>query len=423
MTKIQHLNETLYQYDTKGKIRVWNIRVEEENNSLCNIISEAGIENGAMVKTTTPITEGKNIGKANETTIIQQAIADAKTEINKKIKSGYTNDRNNIKSKEETATIKKPMKGYAYSPNPNKTNPKDKSLSLDDLDIRNKEIGIQRKLDGWRCIIYVDDTDIIFHTSSGEITLPFPQIEQSIRRSYDLLKEKQNITSLFLDGEIYRHNLNLIKDNKNNITNFFYKDNTSGFNATASACASTKNITPIKQNLRDQMQFHIFDVCLEIPYSERRNIIENFYSDTVIPVETIYIKGNEKEIDELFISYLEEGYEGLMIRKLDTPYQHKRSKQLTKYKPFEDDEFKIIGFKESVEGNTLGSLEIELNDKQTAFANLKEELGTDMMKLEIWNNKEKYLGKWVTVEFMGYTPDNSLRHPRAKAFRKGKSLD
>lgn len=421
------LHKTLFQMDSKGKIRVWEIKVVEISDTLTNIVSYSGQEGGKMIETITPITAGSNVGKANEKSIYEQAIFDAKSEINKKVKSGYVEDKVNLKTKGETATIKAPMKGYAYAPYPDRNNKKDKRLSLDDLGIKNTEVEIQVKLDGWRIRIEIDADNITYYTSSGDVTLEFPQVSASLRKSFDKIKdyvkEKYGVEKYYLDGEIYRHNLNLVKDAKGNIVDYFYKDNTSGFNATASACASIKNLTPIKQALRDEMQFYLFDVCMDAPYTTRKKVLEYFYTDTVLPVISKRINANENEIDELFLEYLEGGYEGLMIRKLDMPYEFKRSKQLTKYKPFEDAEFKIVGFRESVQGNTLGSIEIELEDGSRAFANLKEELGDDGTKLQIWNNQSDYLDKWVTVEFMGYTPDGSLRHPRAKAFRKGKSAD
>ncbi len=51
------------------------------------------------------------------------------------------------------------------------------------------------------------------------------------------------------------------------------------------------------------------------------------------------------------------------------------------------------------------------------------------MKKEIWDKQDEYLGKWLTIEFLDYTdqteenPLGSPRHPRAKAFRKGISID
>lgn len=215
---------------------------------------------------------------------------------------------------------------------------------------------------------------------------------------------------------------NVSKD-KNGKIIIEYNDKNGGFQATASACGSVKNITPEKQALRDQMHFYLFDVCLDVPYTTRVKVLPYFYSDVVKEVETIYMDANDDEIVKLFNLFLSEGYEGLMIRQLDIPYEFKKGKQLLKYKPLLDDEFQIVGFLKSVSGETLGSLQCVMEDGRTFHANLKGALGTDDMKKKIWDNQSDYLGKWVTVEFLEYTEDGKPRLPRAKAFRKGKSID
>lgn len=386
---------TLYQKDHRNQIRVWKIDVKH-HISHSEIIIEAGLLNGKLVTTVTPINEGSNIGKANEKSIRQQADFDAQTEINKKVKTGYVDDINNVKAKSETATIKKPMKGEKYHPKG-----KNKALTLDKLGIRDKYVGIQRKLDGWRYRIFVSDSEIIFYTSSGDVTLGFNHIEESIRSCYDKFVELYGLTEFILDGEIYHHGL--------------------GFQAVASACGSTKHLTNDKFRLRNQMQFHLFDICTEDTYQLRQEMLETFYSDCVKEVYTYYLHANEKEIDEMLNTFLSEGYEGLMIRQLTGGYEYKRTKQLIKYKPLIDDEFEIVGFNKSITGETLGSLKLRINN-ETFDSDLKDEFGTDKMKKQIWDNKNDYLGKIVTVEFLEYTDDGIPRHPRAKSFRSAKNM-
>lgn len=411
--------QTFYRLDSKGKIREWSIDVVDNGDGTATLFTYAGIQGGKIQTVPTPINSGKNIGRANETTAYQQAVLDAQTEINSKIKEGYGTDINNLKGKGDTATIKDPMKGDSYHP----TGKKDKSLTIDTagpekhktgelkgkpVGIRGKRIGIQRKLDGWRFRIYVNRTEIKFYTSSGDLTLSFPQIEKVIREKFDAnidyWEKKYGVTEYYLDGEIYNHKL--------------------GFNATASACASVVNITPDKQALRDAMQFHIFDVCNSANYETRQKIANNFVDGVwVLSLETIIINADEKAIDDLFEKFLKEGYEGLMIRLLDMPYEFKRSKQLLKYKPEEDGEFKLVGFEESTEGNTLGALVLEMPNGETFTAAPKGTIGTDKMRKTIWNNQKDYIGKWVTVNFMEYTIYGKPRNGKAKGFRKGPSAD
>lgn len=392
----------LYQIDSKGKIREWNIEVVPVGDGTYNIVSNGGIQGGKMIQTVTNISTGLNIGKSNETTTEQQAINDAQTEINKKIKKGYVADIAQIKTKGETLTIKAPAKGEVYHPTG-----KNKALTLDKAKYRGKKVGIQYKLDGWRFRIHITRTDITYYTSGGDVTLEFPQISQSLRKSFDKIidyvSDKYGVEEYYLDGEIYNHEL--------------------GFQATASACGSVKNITPEKQALRDAMHFYIFDVCLDTPYSTRRKVIEYFYTDVVKEVVTEIVDADESIIEDIFNKALSEGYEGLIIRDMESHYEYKKSKQFLKYKPVIDKEFMIVGFNKSISGETLGSFECIMEDGRTFSCNLKDSLGTDKMRKEIWDNQQDYIKKFVTVEFLEYTKDGKPRLPRAKAFRKGQSID
>ena len=405
--------QTFYQLDSKGKVRVWSIRVDKVSDDLSNIVIFGGLETGKKIETVTPISEGKNIGKVNETTVYEQACKDAQTEIDKKVKQGYVADRSQMKQKGDTATIKAPMKGFAYHPTG-----KNKSLTLDDLGIRNELVILDSKLDGWRYRIHITKDSCTFYTSSGDVTLGFPQIEKRLREVFDkninYWENKYGVTEYYLDGEIYRH----MYDKDGN------PDPMGGYNNVASACASIVNITPEKQALRDAMQFYLFDVCIDAPYTTREKVINYFYDDVnVVRPLRFKVNATEKVIEEKFSEFLSAGYEGLMIRTLHTPYEFKRSKQLTKYKPLIDDEFEIIGFKKSIAGETLGSIQFKMNDGSTFWANPKASLGSDKVKKQIWDNQKDYLGKWATVEFLEYTPDGLPRHPRVKALRKGKSQD
>lgn len=415
--------QTYYNKDSKGNTRQWSIWVEKISNSQFDIVTEDGIVGGKLKGSRVPITQG--LGK---NTIEEQAIADAQSVINIKEKRGFSKDINNLKTSSETATIKKPMKAETYKPYPKDDKEKKSSFTLDKAGIRGKRVAIDRKLDGWRLRVRINKDECVFYTSSGDVTLSFPQIEAQIRKVFDkniaYWEKKYGVTEHILDGEIYRHELQVIKDAKDNVTGHFYQPNKSGFSATASACASVVNITPEKQALRDQMQFHIFDVAIDdktVLDSTRQKIVEYYVDNkSVVAVEKFYLIADEKEIEKLMQQFLSEGYEGLMIKVLNTPYEFKRSRFIFKYKPVIDEEFQVTGFKKSITGETLGSLEFT-TDKGVKFWG--NPMMTDAEKQLIWDNQKSYLGKWATCVFLEYTADGAPRHPRVKGWRKGKSQD
>jgi len=143
--------QEFFQLDTKGKVRYWSIEVKQINENQSDIVIWAGLEDGKKIETITSITDGKNHGKVNATTPYTQAVADAQTEINKKVKNGYVSNKDEIKTKGETITIPKPMKGETYDAKGEKRGGKKGTKNLDDLNMRYEEIIIETKLDGYRC--------------------------------------------------------------------------------------------------------------------------------------------------------------------------------------------------------------------------------------------------------------------------------
>jgi DNA ligase-1 len=113
---------------------------------------------------------------------------------------------------------------------------------------------------------------------------------------------------------------------------------------------------------------------------------------------------------------LKEGYEGIMVRDLNGPYEiNKRSKYLQKFKEFMEEEFKIIGYHDGTgdeKGAVIWDCEIS-SDKNVSV----RPRGTFESRKKLFLEAEKYIGKKLTVIFQGYTEDGSLRFPVGKAIR------
>lgn len=403
-TNVVNGKVTLYQLSSTGKVKVWTMEVIQ-NGIISTMLTTSGQEGGKMTPTETHISVGKGKNSTYE-----QACSNAQSKINAQIKKGYVADKTQIKtSAERGGDVKAPMKGLRYHP----TGKQSGSKTLDGFGLRGKLIGVQRKLDGFRYRIVINKTSCTFHSSSGDVVPTFPQVEAQLRKVFDknigYWESKYGVTEYTLDGEMYNHIL----------------VQKLGFEAIQKACGSRSiPFEPYTQQLRDQLQFHIFDVVLDAPYTTREKIVAYFPDEkTVCTVETFKIIATEKTIEDLFEQFLKEGYEGAMLRKLDEPYEHKKGNQLLKYKPLMDEEFKIVGFEKSITGNTLGALVCELSDGRKFNCDCKDALGGDVKKQEIWNNQSKWLGKYVTVDFLNYTAAGFPRHPKAKAERKGPSQD
>jgi DNA ligase-1 len=121
------------------------------------------------------------------------------------------------------------------------------------------------------------------------------------------------------------------------------------------------------------------------------------------------IAENLSDVENYLKRFLEDGYEGLMVRSLDRPYEHKRSDQLLKMKKFEESEFLITGVEEGrgkLQGH--GIFVCVTNE----FIEFRVKMSGPTAKLkEYWENKKEYIGHNLTVQYQGRTSDGVPRFP------------
>lgn len=121
------------------------------------------------------------------------------------------------------------------------------------------------------------------------------------------------------------------------------------------------------------------------------------------------ISPSHKVLENLCIEFVEEGWEGLMLRR-DEPVKLTHNKSLVKVKLFDDSEATIIGIEEG-EGNragTTGQLVCLWKDEKLF------RIGTGLTQAdceEFWTNKEEYIGQFVNFRYFGETDDGYPRHP------------
>jgi DNA ligase-1 len=119
---------------------------------------------------------------------------------------------------------------------------------------------------------------------------------------------------------------------------------------------------------------------------------------------------NEQEVNNQLYKYLEQNYEGQILR-LDGLYENKRSKSLLKHKEFQTEEFNIISVTEGVGKltNKAGTFQIQTNEGVNVDVTIN---GTHEFLADLWKRKDELIGKECTVRYFGYTEDGSLRFPK-----------
>jgi len=266
-----------------------------------------------------------------------------------------------------------------------------------------EKVYIQPKLDGIRCVIYVDDKENIrCFSRTGKEFHNLEHIKLSLRKFFF---DCANV-DVILDGELYNHKLR------------------NDFEKIVSLVRKQKPTPEDRLNAQHLIQFHCYDyieTVMNQPYSYRMHQLIDvnqgtLYSACVKYVETNLV--NSKEAAQLRHQYnLNNGYEGSILR-LDKPYQQKRSYNLQKFKDFSDTEATIIGYEEG-KGKREGTLgKFLMQDDDGNKFGCPPGKGYNYKDLaDILKNIHDYIGKRATFTYFERTQYGSYRHPLFKTVR------
>jgi len=169
--------DTLYARSSGGKIKTWKISVLDEGDHAV-IRKEHGYLLGKLQVTDKKITKGKNLGKANATTYLEQALSDAQSDYNKKLDKKYITE---YPTGENEPDIILPMTAQPFKKRKhNITYP----------------CYVQPKLNGVRCLAKkVSDTEMHYISRGGKF---FTTVEHMTPKLLELLR----VDEIF-DGEIF----------------------------------------------------------------------------------------------------------------------------------------------------------------------------------------------------------------------------
>lgn len=382
---------TLYAKNSGGGLKSWDIAVipNSDHSTAFDISVVYGKIGGKMQSATETIFEGKNLGRANETTIEQQALAEAQAKWQlQKTKKGYVESVEAALAGEVDALVQGgifPMLAQKF---------KDRADKIE------YPAFIQPKFDGHRCIAIVKDGVCTLWSRTRKPINSMPHVCRAIER---LTRGADAI----LDGELYNHE---------------YKHH---FEQIA------KLITPkAPVEGHEKVQFYCYDLPSQEESFRLRNQELNrlFYENggdvlqfenTIINVPTMLVE-QEAEVQLAFDRFLSEGYEGLMLRTVDAPYKShptSRSSGLLKMKKFDDAEFEIVDVTEGTgKFKGLAKFVCKAGNGET-FEAVKNGPLSELR--EYYLNKDQLLGRIVTVQFMGFTTDRKVpRHGRVLRFRE-----
>jgi ATP-dependent DNA ligase len=383
----------LFSLDKKGKIRLIMICVKGNiDSSPTVIITSAGLLDGKLRETSKLINSGKNIGKVNETSSYEQAESEAISMWNSKVDEGHKSSKMLIdKGKELGIILKEPLvvpdayKKLSIRYNTSKEWHELPMLAEPYRKSKGKlktVLFAQPKLDGVRCLAKLDADGEVILLSRGGKFYKVAHLEAALK---PLLTKYPR---MILDGEIYKHGIALQL-----ISGAVRKEMKDMFDNDA------------------WLEYHIYDVAANVEQHHRinklasrlleYNLDNNIVSGPLKMVETTRLEQEDAQrIKGLHDVYIDQGYEGLILRQYHEPYMFGfRDRALIKVKEFKDEEFLIIGCKvnDTLDIGTSFVFKLQNNtDSQTFDA---RPTGTEAMKEFWYHNPSSWKDQYATVRF------------------------
>lgn len=361
----------LYSRNSNGSVQVWWVEIVKNT-----FRQHYGKVDGKIVTKEWTYAEVKNSGKSNETTPEEQAVIEVDALYEKQKKKNYFENIDDIDSGFLEPQLAKPCKDY-----------------IDDVDWKSGQI-VDHKLNGIACIVTKKNGKVRAFSRKNEEFFAIPHIIKALEPFFN------KNPNAYLQGELF---------NPEYVTQL---------NKIAELVAVTrkeKDITPeILKESEKMVQYHIYDGYGFGPSTvdsngecRRLELVEafNYYPSPIFIINFMWCDSFDK-MKKFADKYIAKGGEGVIIRNPKAPYQHKRTKDLLKYKKSESEEFEVISFEEGT-ADWAGCAKavwckLPNGKKEKQFkSNIR---GTQVELREVLKNQKKYIGKMITVDFQEYSP-------------------
>ncbi len=270
-------------------------------------------------------------------------------------------------------------------------------------------VRVEPKLDGLRCVAVKQGGVVTFYTRNGTVLETLPKIKAAL--------EGIAFDNIVLDGEAMGDDWNesasvlMAKKTKHDDSNIMY-------------------------NVFDAMPLDAWiEQKCDMVYADRVEFVKILLADTKdIPVRQVphIMAKDEAELLAFFQKCMDEGFEGVMLKTLDTPYKFKRSDHILKLKPVVTYEGVIVSNYEGRRGTKREGLWGGFN---VVLPNgVITRLGggfSDALKVSIQlDGPDSFLGKIVEIEAQpdpmtkdGLTKDGKARFPVFTRFRDEDDVD
>lgn len=275
-----------------------------------------------------------------------------------------------------------------------------------------------------------------------------PDLHTEVKYPCYIQPKLDGIRCIAINGVAYSRKMKPIPNKF--IQKFFADNNLNGFDGELMVHGDFNDVQSGVMSIEGEPNFYyvVYDLwekdCKyffrELYLTEQLDCVPFKDDHRLVRIDSIKVDTPE-EADKCLSMFISEGYEGGILRSLDGLYKQGRSTfkegYLLKLKKFYDDEAIIIGYEEKltntntkevdergktkrsskkegmVPAGTLGSLIVLWKGKQFNIGSGF----TDAQRQDIWDNREKYLGKPVTFKYQELTSYGIPRFPVFKAIR------
>lgn len=154
-----------------------------------------------------------------------------------------------------------------------------------------------------------------------------------------------------------------------------------------------------------QLEYYIFDVADDrYDQVQRFWILDELSNKALFARPLHFVKPALADFDTWRIAvqvYLDDGYEGIILRSMTAKYTPKRSVAMLKYKPTELDDYKIVAIKEAIDKDgyakdTLGSFLVSDKDDNVFYVGAGKLTWPE--RDQLWEKKDSLIGRTLVVK-------------------------
>jgi ATP-dependent DNA ligase len=240
-----------------------------------------------------------------------------------------------------------------------------------------REFIVQPKYNGERCIVEWFADEPVLISSYGNERKFLDHITDSLKMI------ARTFGPIPFDGEIYVH----------------------GWSREQIDSALRRTVN--KSSVVAGLEYHVFDIRTSETCIQRVSFLKALekagYTQDTSPIKLVpSFLANADNWSTAASKFITDGYEGAILRRMDAPWEAKRTVNMLKFKPTETDEYDILDINEAIDKHghpkgMVGSFTVKAPDVDESFKVSAGKMN-HARRVEIWRHRQLFLGKKLIVK-------------------------